>query len=131
VTPKLALSMATITTRIAILMANRSSRAGTPLAPALEPEHPCKRAKTLRTLAGTCQRLALAACSTLLSGQIDAVIHLVQRLFDFAPAIVLVAGHLAWVNVRDSRLFRKASGLKAGCARRQGTRRGRVRRCAV
>ncbi len=58
------------------------------------------RAKTLWTLAGTLQRQALSACSTLPRGQIDAVIHLMLRLFAFVPAIILVAGHLLLVKMQ-------------------------------
>jgi hypothetical protein len=58
------------------------------------------RAETLWTLAGTPHRQALTACSTLSGGQIDAVIYLTLRLFDFVPAIILVAGHLVLVKMQ-------------------------------
>ncbi|HEX9038148.1 MAG TPA: hypothetical protein VF808_14280, partial [Ktedonobacterales bacterium] len=43
---------------------------------------------------------ALTACSTLPRGQIDAVIYLTLWLFDFVPAIILVAGHLVLVKMQ-------------------------------
>ncbi|HEX9038621.1 MAG TPA: hypothetical protein VF808_16695, partial [Ktedonobacterales bacterium] len=45
-------------------------------------------------------RHALTACSTLPRGQIDAVIYLTLWLFDFVPAIILVAGHLVLVKMQ-------------------------------